>query len=117
MSERLLYAFLLALCGAPVSIFLKRMVLATGTEPSMGTFVRAVTNLNFYGAVIMGVISVLLYCYIISKIELSTFVPMFYGLSMCLIALFGIVLLGEQVTIQKLVGIVASVLGVVLLTL
>lgn len=82
---------------------------AIGRGPTDAAVAAALSPGVWSGLVIYGV-SVVLWLYVLSKVELSTAYP-FVGISFIFTMLFGIFILGETVSLYKIAGTLLVVVG------
>lgn len=61
---------------------------------------------------IIGVASVLLYLHLLANSEMSKFAPIFSGAKNTMVVLAGIFFLGESVSINKITGIILTIIGI-----
>ena len=78
-------------------------------------FHSVVTNLWLWGAVVCYVLSMLVWMYVLSKVEVSYAFPL-GSIGYVLVAIAGYFFLGEQVTLLRLLGILVICLGVLIVS-
>lgn len=80
----------------------------------MHAFISVITNLYVLLWLFCYAVSVLLWMYILSKVEVSYAYP-FLSIGFILVMLIGIIGMGESVNIYKIIGMLSIVFGVILI--
>ena len=104
---------LTAFCMAVANFLMKRgITLVGGFAPSVGGLLRLASQPAFLAGFLLSGVAALMWFHILSTQKLSTAYPLFVSLTYSLITLGAFYFLHEQISIQKLMGLVAIVAGI-----
>jgi multidrug transporter EmrE-like cation transporter len=104
---------LTALCMAVANFLMKKgIMLAGGFSTSLGGLVKLAAQPAFLSGFFLSGIAALMWFHILSTQKLSTAYPLFVSLTYSLITLGAFYFLHEQISLQKLAGLVAIVAGI-----
>lgn len=106
----------LTLCNILTIYFLKKLSIVFISEHSFREFYYILSFKEFYLAAFAGAGSVALYIYVNAQIELSRFVPILTGMVTLIASSMGIVLFREALTVNKVIGLLAILFALVLLS-
>lgn len=104
---------LTAFCMAVANFLMKKgITIAGGFVPSPGGLLRLAGQPVFLLGFVLSGVAALMWFHILSTQKLSTAYPLFVSLTYSLITLGAFYFLHEQISIQKLAGLVAIVVGI-----
>ena len=88
----------------------------TASAGPAGLIIRAVTNPSLLLAGVAYVFAFAIYLLVLAKSDVSQIFPVAIGVNVLCVALMAAVILGEAVTLPRLVGMAAIVIGVYVVT-
>jgi len=104
---------LTAFCMAVANFLMKKgIMVAGGFAPSLGGVMKLAAQPAFVAGFLLSGIAALMWFQILSTQKLSTAYPLFVSLTYLLITLGAFYFLHEQISFQKLAGLVAIVAGI-----
>jgi multidrug transporter EmrE-like cation transporter len=96
-------------------------LIKAGGENNAVAFLDGKFNVTFTAKFIIGFIfyiaSFLLFAFVISKFDISYYVPLSSGITMVLIAVIGLVVFKEHLTVTNIIGIMLIIAGSVVMSL
>ena len=109
-----LLLFATGCCGAAANFLMKKGISQDGNFVlSVSGLVRLAQQPAFLGGLLLSGIAVLMWFRILSTQKLSTCYPLFVSITYFLITLGAFYFFHEKVSVQKVAGLVAIVLGIV----
>ncbi len=106
----------LTLCNILTVYFLKTLSMAFTLKYSFREIYCLLLFKEFYLAALAGACSVTLFIYVNSVAELSRFVPILTGMVTFMTSGIGILVFHETVTTPKIIGLIAIVFSIILLS-
>jgi len=112
----ILFILLLITCNLVTIFFFKKLVLLI-PEFALSTLLTSLVHKEFYIAIASGCLAVVVYLFILHRMELSRMMPLLSALLTVATSLTGFFYFGESVTLLKVIALFAVTSGVILISL
>lgn len=112
----LLGILVLITCNTLTMYFLKKLSIVFISEYSFREFYRVLRFKEFYLGILVGIGSLASLIYVNTQIELSRFIPILMAMVILITSTMGIVIFHEQLTLNKVIGVLAILFALILLS-
>ncbi|MCP4373423.1 MAG: hypothetical protein GY797_35780 [Deltaproteobacteria bacterium] len=111
-----LFITILIICNTLTMYFLKKLSLIFISEYSFRQCYYIIFFKEFYFGILAGVSSLASLLYVNTQVELSRFIPILMAMVTLIVSSMGIVIFHETLTLRKVIGLVAVVFALILLS-